>query len=134
MILGAGIDLVEVGRIERLLMRRGRSFLARVLSPEELALFTPVAPEDSPAFSLFVQRLAGRFAAKEAFLKALGTGLSQGVRWRDIAVLPQPDGAPVLRLCGKAAQVASSRRVAAMHVSISHCKPAAAAVVILESA
>lgn len=125
MILGIGVDIVEINRIKGILNRRPQRFLDRVFTEDELKDYRPHSERA-------VQQLAGRFAAKEAFMKALGTGLTQGVRWKDIAVLSKPTGAPYLHLTGRTAELAKSRGTKATHVSISHSRDYAVAVVILE--
>ena len=127
MIIGTGIDLVEVRRIRNAVERRGEKFLARVFTSAE-------RDESTSGAGLLMQRLAGRFAAKEAFMKALGTGLARGVTWQDVSVVSGDGGAPRICLEGVAAQIAKSRGVAAVHISISHSTTTAAAIVILEGA
>jgi holo-[acyl-carrier protein] synthase len=96
MILGVGIDLVELDRIESALERQGDKFLNRVYTPREREECQASGKDESGVAVLDhmvkIQRLAGRFAAKEAFLKALGTGLAQGVTWQDVAVLSGAGG------------------------------------------
>lgn len=124
MIAGIGIDLTRVDRVERLLARYGERFLRRVYTPHEQAA-AGHGPERA-------RRLAGRFAAKEAALKALGTGLSRGIRWRDVEVVRAPGHPPALALHGAAAAVARQRGVDRLHVTITHDGPYAVAVVIAE--
>jgi len=111
-IVGIGIDIVEVDRIWKVALRHGERFLTRVFSPEEQARAGEVA---DPAIFL-----AGRFAAKEAVLKVLGTGASGGVAFRDVTVLREPSGKPVVVLAGRGAEVAKSLGIARILVSISH--------------
>ena len=124
MILGIGIDVVSVERVRGLWERRGTVFLRRVFTPAESAACTAKA---DPAASLAV-----RFAAKEAGMKALGTGWGQGVGWRDLEVTSAPGRPPGLVLGGRAGEVAAGLGVEAVHLSLSHDAGAAAAVVILE--
>jgi holo-[acyl-carrier protein] synthase len=124
MILGLGIDLIEVGRIRELRERRGERFLRRVYTPAELEACVGRADADL--------RLAGRFAAKEAGMKALGTGWADGVAWRDLEVVSRPGGAPSLELSGRAAQRASTLGARKAHLSLSHDGAVAGAVVVLE--
>lgn len=124
MILGIGIDLVEIARIERAVRRHGSRFLARIFTEAELAF--------CKARKRSGQHLAARFAAKEAALKALGTGATRGVRLRDIEVTSSQAGRPELRLAGGAARVAGDLGVGASHLSLTHSETHAAAVVILE--
>jgi len=124
MVIGIGIDLVAVERIARVIRRRGERFLARVYTPGELAA--------CPPGEQYARRLAARFAAKEAALKALGTGLSGGIRWREIEVRRPDRGRPEIVLHGRAAAHAASLGVARLHLSLSHDGPFAAAVVVAE--
>ena len=98
MIVGIGVDLEEVGRIRGAIERHGDRFLRRIFTPDEVAY----AEEKAQPFSSY----AARFAAKEAAMKALGTGWDHGVRWRDIEVANESGGRPLLRLRGRAAEVA----------------------------
>jgi len=111
-IVGHGIDLVEIARIERLLTDHPDRFPARCFTPAELAL----AGDDKGR----AEHLAGRFAAKEAILKALGTGLSQGIEWTDIEVARADSGAPEVRLRGHALAIADRLGIRSWFVSISH--------------
>ena len=97
MLIGIGLDLVEIGRVERALARFGARFVAKLMDPEEAAAL-PAAPGE------LAVALALAIAAKEAASKALGTGWSQGVRWRDVVLSPGP--VPRVRLDGRAAEVA----------------------------
>ena len=124
MILSIGIDLVEVERIERAATRLGPRFLERLFTPAEIAYCTPRA-------SRFVH-YAGRFAAKEAALKALGTGWAQGISWRQIEILTSESGAPHLVLHGAALDRATRLGAARALVSISHTRGLAIAQVVLE--
>jgi holo-[acyl-carrier protein] synthase len=125
MLVGLGIDLVETARIRRSLERFGERFLARLLHPEEAALL--------PGEPRLTEWVSGRFAAKEAALKALGTGLAKGLSFQDLRVLPNALGRPVLFLHGAAEERARGLGAAAAHLSLTHGKSTAAAVVILES-
>jgi holo-[acyl-carrier protein] synthase len=126
MIIGVGVDIVSVERIERLHRRYGERFSTRILAPGEqarLATGVPVAPF-----------LAKRFAAKEALSKALGTGFSDGVRFADIEVFNDPRGRPGIRLTGAADQRARELGVAAIHVSLADERQYAVAQVVLVGA
>ena len=125
MIVGTGLDIAEVHRIGQAMERFGARFLHRVFTEGERRYC------DSKANR--VERYAARFAAKEAAMKALGTGWSRGVRWRDIEVCRQPGGRPTISFHGKAAEVAS--KLGAVHValSLSHTVEQAIAQVILEN-
>ncbi len=125
MILGVGLDLVEIERLERALERHGRRFEERV--------FTRREREDCGGQADRLQRLAARFAAKEACLKAFGTGWSQGLAFGQVEVVNEPGGRPALRLSGAAERFATSLGVRRTHLSLTHQSGHAAAVVILES-
>ena len=124
MIVGIGIDLLEVSRMEKALLRSGEGFLRRVFTPAERS-----SCEEAGGGSA---RWAVRFAAKEAVFKALGTGWSGGVSWHQVEILREPGRAPFVRLSGPARQVAEERGADICHVSLTHQKRHAAAVAILE--
>lgn len=124
MILGIGTDIARVERFEAAMRRHGDRFAARVLGPHEAQRF---AQHVSPAAFL-----AKRFAAKEAFVKALGTGLREGMRWTDIQVVNDALGRPSLTLNGEAARLAESLGVTRMHLSLSDEHDVAVAFVVLE--
>ncbi len=124
MILGVGLDVVETERVAQALAAHGRRFEERVYTPAELAECSQRADR--------AQALAGRFAAKEAFLKALGTGVVRGLSFQQIEVVQQRPGRPTLKLAGAAAARARRKRVRRVHLTISHQPGLAAAVVILE--
>jgi len=124
MILGIGIDLVEVEEIKKVIERWGERFLGRVYTERER--------EYCEGRGCPYLTFAGRFAAKEAFFKAMGTGWSGGMRWRDVEVLNASNGRPEVLLHGRAAQAAEDKGVKAIHVSISHDRDHAVAVVMLE--
>ncbi len=129
MIVGVGLDLVELARIERSLTRFGGHFLRRLFHEEELA----AAPEaQTPPSSRLVAWTAARFAAKEAAAKALGTGFSGGVTPHDLRVLSLPSGKPELFLHGAALEAAASLGATRFHLSLTHARETAAATVILE--
>jgi holo-[acyl-carrier protein] synthase len=125
MIVGTGVDITEVDRIEAAVKRFGDRFLKRVFTPAEVryCLGKPNAAE----------RLAARFAAKEAGMKAIGTGLRGGVTWQDVEVLRMPGQRPVLAFHGKAAEFAARLDCKRTHLSLSHTADQAIAHVILES-
>ena len=124
MIFGVGVDLVEVARIRAARQRWGDRLLKRLFTEGELGYSLDSAQAD--------QRLAARFAAKEAFLKALGTGLSLGARWREIEVVSDGGGPPMLRLTGRSAEIFRSRGIARSFLSLSHGTDSAVALVVLE--
>jgi holo-[acyl-carrier protein] synthase len=118
-ILGHGIDAVETARVEHLLERHGQRFLDRV--------FTPGEQSHSAGSRRRAEHLAGRFAAKEACLKALGTGLAQGLAWTEIEVSVLSSGQPTLRLHGRAADLARTLGVREWALSITHTRTIAVA-------
>lgn len=124
MILGLGSDLAEVARIRASRERFGDRFLRRVYTETEIAYALSKANVD--------ERLAARFAAKEAGMKALGTGLSAGVTWRDFSVGREPSGKPTLTLSGAAARIAEHSGIRKVHLTLTHTAEMAMAVVIME--
>lgn len=124
MILGIGTDLAEVSRIRESIARFGDRFLNRIYTERERAYSSRKA---NPA-----ERFAARFAAKEAGMKAIGTGWSRGVRWVDFEVANERSGRPILRLAGVAAQVAHEMGVRRVSISLTHTAEMAFAAVILE--
>ncbi len=124
MILGIGTDLAEVGRISKSVDRFGERFLTRIYTAHERAYAMRKAN--------WAERLAARFAAKEAGMKAIGTGLSGGVSWQHFEVANEPSGRPTLRLSGVALKVANTMGVKRVMLSLTHTKDTAMAVVILE--
>ena len=124
MILGIGIDLVDVARIRDSLSRFGDRFLNRILLPAE-ADYCRHLPD--PAL-----HVAARFAAKEAVSKAFGTGIGPELGWHDIEVARQANGCPAVEFHGPGAELAKTRGVKRVFVSLSHTATTAAASVILE--
>jgi len=125
MIVGTGIDIVEVPRIAATIGRFGRRFLQRVFTPGEIRYCESKANK--------AERYAGRFAAKEAAMKAIGTGWSHGVTWQDAEVTRLPSGRPTVAFHGKAAEFFGKLGAAHAHLSITHTEQLAMAQVILES-
>jgi holo-[acyl-carrier protein] synthase len=125
MIVGTGIDIAEVPRIRKSIERFGERFLDRVFTPGERRYC------DSKANR--VERYAARFAAKEAAMKALGTGWNHGVRWRDCEVVRMPGARPTIQFHGKAGQFAAKLGMKNAALSLTHTKDQAMAQVILES-
>jgi holo-[acyl-carrier protein] synthase len=125
MIVGTGIDIAEVPRIGEAMERFGQRFLDRIFTAGEQRYC------DSKANR--VERYAARFAAKEAAMKALGTGWNHGVRWRDCEVVRLPGGRPTISFHGKAGEVAAKLGVKNAALSISHTQEQAIAQVILEN-
>ncbi|MBE0605313.1 MAG: holo-ACP synthase [Deltaproteobacteria bacterium] len=126
MIAGIGVDIVDVARVQALLDRYGNRFLRRVYTESETAYAMGVVNK--------AERLAGRFAVKEAVMKALGTGKSQGILWRDVETVRGRFGKPEVRLHGQAVKWAKMRGTASIHASITHDGGKAVAFVILEKA
>jgi holo-[acyl-carrier protein] synthase len=125
MILGLGLDVVEVARIARVWKKFGARFAQKILHPGEMARL------ERPGFAE-VQFLASRFAVKEAAVKALGTGFSQGILPTDIAVDNLPGGRPQLHFHGRAEERFRRMGADTTHLSLTHGKETVAAVVILE--
>jgi holo-[acyl-carrier protein] synthase len=125
MIVGTGIDIAEVPRIRQSIERFGDRFLHRVFTEGEIRYC------DSKMNRM--ERYAARFAAKEAAMKALGTGWNHGVRWRDCEVARMPGGRPTITFHGKAAEFATKLGVKNAALSLSHTEEQAIAQVILES-
>jgi holo-[acyl-carrier protein] synthase len=121
--LSVGVDLIELDRICRAVQRHGERFLSRIYTPGELARY-----RDRPA------ELAARFAAKEAVSKALGVGLNhisaQGIGWREVEVLSDPLGKPILRLSGRAKELAEAQGLRCWAISLSHSRDYAVAFVV----
>ncbi len=124
MIVGLGLDIAEVDRIATAIARHGAPFIERLFTPHE----TAYCEKHKNRF----ERYAGRFAAKEAAMKALGTGWSRGVRWRDIEVAREASGKPTLHLFGVARELADRMGVKNISLSITHSGNFALAEVIFE--
>ncbi len=125
MIVGTGIDIVEVARVAAAIKRFGRRFLERVFTENEIRY--------CQSKHNVMERFAGRFAAKEAAMKALGTGWRGGVQWKDFEVGREAGGRPSMHICGKAAEKATALGARRSSLSISHTAEHAIASVILES-
>jgi len=124
MILGIGIDIIEVERIRSSMEKFGDRFLQRVLLPDEIQYCRQHRyPEN---------HVAARFAAKEALSKAFGTGIGRSLGWRDIQVYNKESGEPVIRLHGIGETLARERAVLRIHISLSHTRIYATAVAVLE--
>jgi holo-[acyl-carrier protein] synthase len=122
MILGVGIDIQEIAKIAASI--ESPAFLRKVFTPAEIAL---CEDKHSPA-----QHFAGKFAVKEAFMKAIGAGIRQGVWFNDIEVLNRETGAPYLQLYREADRIAGELGVVSIHLSLSHSAGIAVGVVIVE--
>ena len=124
MILGVGIDEVEMERMT-LSLQKDSGLKERLFTPDEVSYC------ESRKHAM--QHLAARFAAKEAFAKALGTGIAEGLSFRDIEIVQNGDGKPSLTLHGRAREIAEGRGVSSIHVSLTHTSVRASAIVVLES-
>jgi holo-[acyl-carrier protein] synthase len=125
MIVGIGVDLCEVERVESAIARHGERFLVRIYTEAERAYCESKLNR--------MERFAGRFAAKEAAMKAIGTGWSRGVGWRDFEVRRAPSGQPMICFHGVARKIADDLGVMRALVSITHIKSMAMAQVVLEA-
>ncbi|HLG97522.1 MAG TPA: holo-[acyl-carrier-protein] synthase [Bryobacteraceae bacterium] len=125
MIVGIGVDIEEVARLRAAIERHGSRFVNRIYSPSEIAYVERKANR--------YERYAARFAAKEAGMKAIGTGWRRGVRWQDFEVANLPSGRPTLRLHGQAAKIADGLGVRNIALSLTHTAQQGMAIVILES-
>jgi holo-[acyl-carrier protein] synthase len=123
LILGHGIDIVETSRIKRLVEEHGQRFLDRCFTPEEQRY---CALNEKRYF----EHLAGRFAAKEAVLKVLGTGWRGGIAWTDVEVVREASGQPRIGLSGECERIANELGISRWHVSISHIETHATASAI----
>ncbi len=123
-VAGLGVDLARIERFRRLISEHKESVIERLFTPDEQAY--ALRKVDPAPF------LAARFAAKEAFLKALGLGLRQGVSWREIEVVKDEAGKPMLELQGKTAQIFAERGGGTLHLSLTHDGDYAVASVVLE--
>lgn len=124
MIIGTGVDIVEIERIGRIMARWGDKFLKRV--------FTEHEQQYCGCRAVPAMHFAAAFAAKEACLKALGTGMSGGIRWRDIEVGHDRRGKPSLKLTNRGEETAIDKGVGSLHLSISHTEQLAIAMVVAE--
>jgi holo-[acyl-carrier protein] synthase len=124
MIVGTGIDITEVSRIAAAITRFGDRFLQRVYTPREIKYCQSKRNAS--------ERFAARFAAKEAAMKAIGTGLRRGVTWQDVEVGHEPGGRPTIIFTGKAAEFADRLGAKRVALSLTHIADTAMAQVILE--
>jgi len=125
MIKGIGIDIIEIERIRGVIEKHGDHFYERIFTPKEIA-YCKAKKKNA------LLHFAGRFAAKEAAVKALGTGFSGGIAWTDIEILNECSGRPVMTFSGKAAAAYAATGGTTTHVSISHSKGYAASQVVIE--
>ena len=122
-IIGIGIDITECKRIRRMLERHPESFTGRVFTDAENAYC-------SRGKRRLADHYTGRWAAKEAVFKALGTGWSAGMSWRDIEILNEPGGKPFVNLTGAVAELVRSKNIEEIQITISHCGSHAVAFAI----
>ena len=125
MLVGTGTDLTEIDRVAASMERHGRRFLERIFTEGEIRYCERKKKTSAESF-------AARFAAKEAGAKALGTGISQGVGWKEIEVRREPGGRPTLHLSGRAAERAARMGVRQISLSLTHTRGLAMAVVMME--
>jgi len=125
MVLGLGTDLIEIERVQASIDRFGERFLERIFTPGEIAYCLQKKKHAAESF-------AARFAAKEAGAKALGTGISRGVGWQEIEVRRAAGERPTLHLSGRAAERAAAMGVKHLHLSLTHSRTVALAVVAAE--
>jgi holo-[acyl-carrier protein] synthase len=125
MVLGVGTDLIETKRVEESIDRYGERFLERVFTPGEIAYCKRKKKNAAESF-------AARFAAKEAGAKALGTGISRGITWKELEVRREVSGKPTLHLSGRAAELAQAMGVRKVQLSLTHSRALAMAVVVVE--
>jgi holo-[acyl-carrier protein] synthase len=124
-IIGIGTDIIECLRIAQMIERHGELFINRVFTPHEI--------QYCQSRKLATQHFAGRWAAKEAILKALGTGWRKGISWRDVEIRNEPGGRPVVALRGGARDVIEQLGITEMLISISHCRSHATAYALAQS-
>jgi holo-[acyl-carrier protein] synthase len=125
MVLGLGSDLIEISRIQASVEQYGERFLHRVFTTGEIAFCQRKKKHAAESF-------AARFAAKEAVAKALGTGISRGISWREIEVRREPGKRPKVSLTGRAAERAAAMGVRRLHLTLTHSRDIAMAVVLAE--
>jgi holo-[acyl-carrier protein] synthase len=125
MVIGLGTDLIEIERIERSFARFGEAFLHRVYTPGEIAYCMRKRNA--------AESLAARFAAKEAGAKALGTGISRGVSWREFEVRRAPGQRPELHLSGRAQEIATHLGIRRVSLTLSHSRLLSIAFVVAEN-
>lgn len=124
MVIGIGMDIQEINRVELAINRGGQPFLNKTFTPSEI--------EYCQSQKRSNQHFAGRFCAKEAFLKALGTGWSNGIKWHEIEIIRAISGCPSIVLTGRAKDLADQAGVIKIWLSMSHSEGYAAATVVLE--
>jgi holo-[acyl-carrier protein] synthase len=125
MVLGLGTDLIETGRVRESIERFGERFLSRIFTEGEIAYCLGKKKTAAESF-------AARFAAKEAGAKALGTGISRGVSWKELEVRREPGARPTLHLSGRAAELAGGMGMRRVQLSLTHSRELAMAMVVVE--
>ena len=123
-IFGIGVDMVNIDRIKKILQKYGKRFVKRFLNSSELELFHQTNDQD--------RFLANRFAGKEAATKALGTGFSKGITWKDFGVSNKSSGQPELILSNKVEKLFITKGITSSHISLTDELPWSMAFVILE--
>lgn len=124
-IVGIGTDIVECVRIGKMIEEHGETFLRRVFTPREISYCN--------SRKHCTEHFAGRWAAKEAILKCLGTGWRKGICWTDMEIYNEHEGAPRLYLCGEAGVHADRLKISDIHITISHCREYATAYALAVS-
>jgi len=124
MIAGIGVDLIEIYRIQKMLLKYGDHFAEKIFCEEEIAYCSEKAKPEI--------NFAARFAAKEAVLKAFGTGLARGIGWKDIQIHNLDNGKPFVKLLGEAKIKFSNLKIKKVHISLSHTAEVAMAFIIFE--
>ena len=125
-VIGIGTDITECLRIAKMIERHGDLFINRVYTPQEISY--------CQRRKQVTEHFAGRWAAKEAVLKALGTGWRRGISWRDIEVVNEPGGRPTVRIYGGAKSVVDHLGITSVQISISHCRTHATAFAVATGA
>ncbi len=123
-IIGIGTDIVECLRIAQMIERHGELFISRVYTPHEI--------QYCQSRKLATQHYAGRWAAKEAVLKAIGTGWRRGISWRDVEIFNEAGGQPTVQLHGGAREISERLGIIEMQISISHCRSHATAFALAQ--
>jgi len=118
-LISIGTDIIECVRIAQMIEKHGEVFLQRVFTQREILYCS--------SRKTATQHYAGRWAAKEAVLKVLGTGWAKGILWTDVEIINEVSGAPVIKITGKAAEIARDRGIREVMITISHCRAYATA-------
>ena len=126
MIFGIGIDIIEVERISKQVANSSNNFIQKIFTEKEIAYCETKIKNKA-------QNYAARFAAKEAFFKAIGTGWRDGFKWKEIEIQNDELGKPIINVSGKIQKFIEENNIINIHVSLSHLKEIAVAVVILEN-